>query len=322
MSKNGNNGNNGNFNQLEDIGKWINKNLIANPVLFLGILGLVFFLTLNMMQIFPSLTIRKSESIDIAGIFWGTATILAIVERSIEMFIAAWRNPGKNQLEQKIAIEKEKTFQSLPQEQKDRINAKKEEIKMVGEEIMNKLSDRETNKIALETKNNELEDQQQKVDALPDEDPSKQEEKANLDSIQAVVDSLNTNNQRLDEQIKGLEIKLQTLNNEHLALLLGNSISSKLDDQIKELAEYEVITAQYALYLGIGFGLMASIAGIRILEPLVDLSGLEDAQLNTFQKFDLVVSALGISGGTKLFHGLPALISDTLQSTRDMVNNR
>ena len=33
-----------------------------------------------------------------------------------------------------------------------------------------------------------------------------------------------------------------------------------------------------------------------------------------------VLSALGIATGTKLFHGLPALVSDTITATRGQVN--
>jgi hypothetical protein len=266
---------------------------------------------------------------DIAGLFWGTATILAIVERSIELFIAAWRNPGKEKLEQEIVILKEKTFQSLPQDQKNRISAKKEEINNVEEEIANMSREIGTNEKALKTKNEELEEQKQTVDQLPAGDATREAEQAKLKAIQAVIDSLNIDNQELDKKIKNGKIELQRLNNEHLAILLANPIlndgspDSKLDTKTKKLGKYKIITAQYALYLALGLGLFCSIAGIRILAPLVDLSTLVKGskEFNTFQKLDLVVSALGIAGGTKLFHGLPALISDTLSSTRKQINN-
>jgi hypothetical protein len=267
---------------------------------------------------------------DIAGLFWGTTTILAIVERSIELFIGAWRNPGKEELEQQIAILKEKTFQSLPEDQKKRISAKKGEIDNVEKEIANMSGEIGTNEKALKTKNKELGEQKQKIDQLPAQDATRKAEQAKLDAIQAVIEELDTSNRDLHIQIKNREIKLQTLNNEHLGILLANPIlnngspDSELDTETKNLGKYKTRTAQYALYFGLGLGLFCSIAGIRILEPLVDLSTLKETseQFKTFQKLDLVVSALGIAGGTKLFHGLPALISDTLSSTRNLVNKQ
>jgi hypothetical protein len=43
-------------------------------------------------------------------------------------------------------------------------------------------------------------------------------------------------------------------------------------------------------------------------------------QIAKFYKLDLVLSALSIATGTKLFHGLPALVSDTITATRGQVN--
>ena len=315
-------------NPIEQIIEQI-EDIIANPFIFLVVVGVAFFLALNVWKILPSLNLRSSSSMDIAGLFWGTATILAIVERSIELFIGAWRNPGKEELEQQIAILKEKTSQSLPEDQKKRISAKKGEIDNVEKEIANMSGEIiGTNEKALKTKNKELEEQKEKIDQLPAQDATRKAEQAKLDAIQAVIEKLDTSNRDLHIQIKNREIKLQTLNNEHLGILLANPIlnngspDSELDTETKNLGKYKTRTAQYALYLGLGLGLFCSIAGIRILEPLVDLSTLKETseQFKTFQKLDLVVSALGIAGGTKLFHGLPALISDTLSSTRNLVN--
>jgi hypothetical protein len=306
-------------------------NLICNPWGLLVIVGLVIALILGFIRlnIFPALKLK--ESMDIAGLFWGTATILAIVERSIELFIAAWRNPRKKEIEQDIAIFKEKTFQSLPQDQKDRINAKKAEIQTENENIANNLNEIEINQKALQTKETELQDQEKKIKTLADNDPSDpklEAENLTLETIKAVINELSENNKALAKDIENRKVKLQNLENEHLGILMANPIrnndspESKLDDSRKSLTQYETDTAYYALYLGIGFGLFASFAGIRVLQPLVDVSGLETNQLEFFKKLDLVLSALAIAGGTKLFHGLPALISDTLSSTRNLVNKQ
>jgi hypothetical protein len=308
---------------------WIN-NLICNPWVLLVIVGLVIALVFGFIrfEIFKALTLK--EPIDIAGLFLGTATILAIVERSIELFIAAWRNPGKKTIEQDIAILKEKTFQSLPQDQKDRINAKKAEIQTEKEKIVNNRHEIEINQKALQTKEKALQDQENKIQTLAANDPKLEAEKLTLETIKAVINELSEDNKALEKDIENRKLTLQTLENEHLGILLANPIlnddspDSQLDKYRKALTKYETNTAYYAIYLGIGFGFFASFAGIRILEPLVDLSTLKETseQFKTFQKLDLVVSALGIAGGTKLFHGLPALISDTLSSTRNLVNKQ
>jgi hypothetical protein len=78
--------------------------LLNNSFWFLFLLflvGLVAFLLLANIAIFPSLTLRGDIALD--KIFIGTIAIVAVVERSVELFIAAWRNPEKEVLEQEIS---------------------------------------------------------------------------------------------------------------------------------------------------------------------------------------------------------------------------
>jgi hypothetical protein len=187
----------------------IEKILLNNPFWFLLFLvGLVAFLLLANIAIFPSLTLRGDIALD--KIFIGTIAIVAVVERSVELFIAAWRNPEKEVLEQEISL-----LKNL---------------------------------------------------APPEENP-------------------------------------------------------QLISKEKELLQYITLTKKYALLLSLVFGFMASFTGIRILEPLVNMTTTKPEQIATFYKLDLVLSALGIATGTKLFHGLPALVSDTITATRGQVNN-
>ena len=184
------------------------KFLLNNPFWFLLFLvGLVAFLLLANIAIFPSLTMRGDIALD--KIFIGTIAIVAVVERSVELFIAAWRNPQKEVLEQEISLLKN-------------------------------------------------------IDP-PEENP-------------------------------------------------------QLISKEKELLQYITLTKKYALLLSLVFGFMASFTGIRILEPLVNMTTTKAEQIATFYKLDLVLSALGIATGTKLFHGLPALVSDTITATRGQVN--
>ncbi|NCR16274.1 MAG: hypothetical protein GPJ22_02580 [Microcystis aeruginosa LL13-03] len=194
---------------LHSMATKIEKILLNNPFWFLLFLvGLVAFLLLANIAIFPSLTLRGDIALD--KIFIGTIAIVAVVERSVELFIAAWRNPQKEVLEQEISLLKN-------------------------------------------------------IDP-PEENP-------------------------------------------------------QLISKEKELLQYITLTKKYALLLSLVFGFMASFTGIRILEPLVNMTTTKPEQIATFYKLDLVLSALGIATGTKLFHGLPALVSDTITATRGQVNN-
>ena len=193
---------------LHSMATKIEKILLNNPFWFLLFLvGLVAFLLLANIAIFPSLTLRGDIALD--KIFIGTIAIVAVVERSVELFIAAWRNPEKEVLEQEISL-----LKNL---------------------------------------------------APPEEKP-------------------------------------------------------QLISKEKELLQYITLTKKYALLLSLVFGFMASFTGIRILEPLVNMTTTKPEQIAKFYKLDLVLSALGIATGTKLFHGLPALVSDTLKATRSQVN--
>jgi hypothetical protein len=193
---------------LHSMATKIEKILLNNPFWFLLFLvGLVAFLLLANIAIFPSLTLRGDIALD--KIFIGTIAIVAVVERSVELFIAAWRNPQKEVLEQEISL-----LKNL---------------------------------------------------APPEEKP-------------------------------------------------------QLISKEKELLQYITLTKKYALLLSLVFGFMASFTGIRILEPLVNMTTTKPEQIATFYKLDLVLSALGIATGTKLFHGLPALVSDTITATRGQVN--
>jgi hypothetical protein len=195
---------------LNSMTRKIETFLLNNPFWFLlFLIGLVAFLLLANIAIFPSLTLRGDIALD--KIFIGTIAIVAVVERSVELFIAAWRNPEKEVLEQEISL-------------------------------------------------------------LKNLAPPSEEEKPQLISKE------------------------------------------------KELLQYITLTKKYALLLSLVFGFMASFTGIRILEPLVNMTTTKPEQIAKFYKLDLVLSALGIATGTKLFHGLPALVSDTLKATRSQVN--
>ena len=117
-----------------------------------------------------------------------------------------------------------------------------------------------------------------------------------------------------------LEQEISLLKNNNSNPLTEEQQAQLISKQ-KELLQYITLTKKYALLLSLVFGFMASFTGIRILEPLVNMTTTKPEQIATFYKLDLVLSALGIATGTKLFHGLPAFVSDTITATRGQVNN-
>jgi len=70
------------------------------------------------------------------------------------------------------------------------------------------------------------------------------------------------------------------------------------------------------LYIGLIMGLCASLLGIRILEPLVNMTSLNGDQKEQFIFFDVIFSAMGIATGSQLFHIFPSLTSSVLGAVK------
>ena len=76
-------------------------------------------------------------------------------------------------------------------------------------------------------------------------------------------------------------------------------------------------TRDQTLYIGLFIGLLASLVGIRILEPLMDMNSFDDgAQKQLFIFMDVVFSAMGIASGSQLFHIFPSLTSSVFGSAQ------
>ena len=110
---------------LNSMTRKIETFLLNNPFWFLlFLIGLVAFLLLANIAIFPSLTLRGDIALD--KIFIGTIAIVAVVERSVELFIAAWRNPQKEVLEQEISLLK--NIAPRTEEQEAQLISKQKEL--------------------------------------------------------------------------------------------------------------------------------------------------------------------------------------------------
>ncbi len=77
-------------------------------------------------------------------------------------------------------------------------------------------------------------------------------------------------------------------------------------------------TRDKTLYIGLIMGLFASLVGIRILEPLVEMDSIIDMNhKNFFIACDIIFSAMGIATGSQLFHIFPSLTSSVLESAKE-----
>ena len=72
-----------------------------------------------------------------------------------------------------------------------------------------------------------------------------------------------------------------------------------------------------ALFIGLIIGFFASIVGIRILEPLVEIEEIRGWHLFGFRLFDIIFSTIGIALGSDLFHIFPSLTSSVLGTAKE-----
>ena len=86
----------------------------------------------------------------------------------------------------------------------------------------------------------------------------------------------------------------------------------------QELAEYRGNTQRRALLVGLTFGILVSLSGVRLLGEIFDPSdsGASAFQLGVFQFTDIIVTAGLIAGGSSTIHELMALIDNFLKKSR------
>ncbi|MCY4560221.1 MAG: hypothetical protein OXF79_28460 [Chloroflexi bacterium] len=106
-------------------------------------------------------------------------------------------------------------------------------------------------------------------------------------------------------------------------ILLEEEVRSEPDDQAKvrkekELEQYKAGTQRRALLAGFTLGILVSLAGVRLLGPIFDVSGGTTSEFQTavFQFADIVITAGLIAGGSATIHELMALIDDFLKASR------
>jgi hypothetical protein len=228
--------------------KWLSDNKV---IIFITLitLGLSLVLMAKVITAYPSLTFKKIQNVNITEMIWGAFVINLIIERSLEVFISTWRDPGKAPAE-KLS----KMHQSLIDQQ---IN-----IKELEDRIKAGISD---------------------------------------------TDLLTKIRSKRDNKEKEIE-----------------TLEKKICDQSENFSEaiikYQTATKNFSLVGGFLLGLFSSLAGIRVLESFVDISSTLESQRIAFRTLDILLTALAISGGSKVFHELVSILTDFAAQTRSQIN--
>jgi len=94
-------------------------------------------------------------------------------------------------------------------------------------------------------------------------------------------------------------------------------------EQDLRLADYRAHTQQVAFLAGLAGGVLVSIAGVRVLYPLVnhdaDVAG---AQKLVFDTVDIFLTGGLLGGGSEGIHRLVSVITDFLEATRDRIKGQ
>jgi hypothetical protein len=180
---------------------------LPGSYIIIFLLGIVLALSLDLLPVFPVITLKKLDNIQILELFNGVIWTVMIVERGLEVFIAVWRNGKVIDLEQQIKKYKE----------------------------------------------------------------SKDTEKV-------------------------LSIK-------------------------DEISKYKNDTKKIATYTGFIIGIIVSLVGFRVLEPLLEITNITLPQQRAFRILDIILTGLTISGGSNVFHSLISVFTDFLTVTRGKIKD-
>jgi hypothetical protein len=113
--------------------------------------------------------------------------------------------------------------------------------------------------------------------------------------------------------------KIQLENKLNINSSTGGQASDTLPGG-QSLKKYQQDTAIIAFYAGFFLGIVSALVGVRILEPLVDITQIAENQLRAFRTLDILLTGLTVSGGSKVFHELISVFTDFLAVTRKKVD--
>jgi hypothetical protein len=102
-----------------------------------------------------------------------------------------------------------------------------------------------------------------------------------------------------------------------------NARLSDLNDKERRRIAYKSETRTIALWTSLLFGLLISILGVRLIEPLMIIDDvINPIQVNIFRCLDILLTGGLISGGSEGIHKLIQVIVDFLEATSKQVKHQ
>ena len=83
-----------------------------------------------------------------------------------------------------------------------------------------------------------------------------------------------------------------------------------------ELQTYRATTGRYVSIVSLSSGFFISLAGVRVLSPLVKTAGMSSGQQEWLFVVDVLLTAGLLAGGSKMIHEVMAVVSEALGRTR------
>ena len=122
---------------------------------------------------------------------------------------------------------------------------------------------------------------------------------------------------------RSLEVFIKAWRQSGKVLLEQKMLSADGKKEVgNELEKYKVGTQNRALLLGLFFGVLISLSGVRILGAIFEFNGNSTAgfsiQYSLFQVTDILLTAGLIAGGSKTIHELMALTDNFLRNSRKL----
>jgi hypothetical protein len=88
-----------------------------------------------------------------------------------------------------------------------------------------------------------------------------------------------------------------------------------------EISKHKRDTKKIATSTGFIVGIIVSLVGFRVLEPLLDITNIALVQQRAFRTLDIILTGLTISGGSNVFHSLISVFTDFLTVTREKIQD-
>ncbi len=116
-----------------------------------------------------------------------------------------------------------------------------------------------------------------------------------------------------------LEKNIVPSENGHAAALSGTAVTSELGVALEALEHervlYKARSRFIAQWFGLGIGTLVALAGVRVLNGIVDVTGLSGAQTTFFVIVDVLLTGAVLAGGSDALNRITKLYSSFMSTT-------